>query len=250
MAVDDVDPEDDLPLDPPEGDDQEADEQDQPETDEQEGDAEEGEDDPQPDQAARQQTGDQRQPSRGERRHQVLSNELRERDRRIEELNRRLDTVLAGTQRPQGETSEQRAQRLALLTPEERITETLRESEGRHAREIHELRFATLDGNDRAAFEAKATVDPLYAKWKPRVETELAALRKQGQNVDREKLMYYLLGKNAVEARTAQGKQQRRAGQARINAQRTRPSNSGSDTAATRRDRNTSLERRLENQSI
>jgi hypothetical protein len=119
----------------------------------------------------------------------------------------------------------------------------------KHAREMQGLQFAVLDGNDRAAFEAKATVDPLFAKWKPRVETELAALRQNGQNVDREKLMFFLIGKNAVEGRSKEVGKQRKAAQLRVNGQRTRPSNSGSDTAANRT-RNTSLERRLENQSI
>ena len=193
----------------------------------------------------------ERQPSRGERRFQILTSELQEQRRRNDELNRRLDGILAGqtTRPPQGETPEAREQRLALLTPEERITQTLRESEVRHASEMRGLQFAVLDGNDRAAFEAKATVDPLFAKWKPRVETELATLRQQGQNVDREKLMYYLIGKNAVETRKEQGKRQRVEAGRRVNGQRTRPSNSGSDTQADRGRTNT-LERRLENQSI
>jgi hypothetical protein len=89
----------------------------------------------------------------------------------------------------------------------------------------------------------------LYAKWKSRVGEELGKLRQQGQNVDREKLMFYLIGQNAVAGRKQQAGQQRTAAARRVNQQRTRPSNSGSDTSTTRT-RNTSLERRLENQSI
>jgi hypothetical protein len=89
----------------------------------------------------------------------------------------------------------------------------------------------------------------LFAKWKPRVETELATLRSQNMNAPRESIMYYLLGKNAVEGRSKEVWKQKRAAAARVRAQGTRPSNSGSDTAANRT-RNTSLERRLENQSI
>ena len=196
-----------------------------------------------------QQAGE-RQPSRRDRRIETLTHELGESRRRSDELNRRLDAMLVGQRQPQGETPEQRAQRMALLSPEERIQETLRESEVRHAREMQGLQFAILDGNDRAALEAKATVDPLYSKWKPKVETELVALRQQGQNVDLEKLMFYLIGKSAVEARKQQGNGQRAVAQRRVAQQRTRAPNSGSDTQGTRRDRNSSLERRLENQSI
>jgi hypothetical protein len=250
MAGKDADPDDDLPLDPPESEQETEQEESEQETEaeEQETEPEEGE--------VEAQTGDQerqageRQPSRRDRRIETLTTEVSEARRRNDELNRRLDQLLAGARQPQGETPEQRAQRLALLTPEERIQETLRESEVKHAREMQTLQFSILDGNDRAAFEAKATVDPLYAKWKPKVETELSQLRQQGQNVDREKLMYYLIGKNAVEARKQQGNGQRAGAQRRLQQQRTRPANSGSDTSANRRDRGNSLERRLENQSI
>lgn len=247
MAVD-GDPEDDLPLDPPDEEVvEQADDEAEPEAEESEP---EGEDDAEPGTQGAQ-AGEQRQPSRRDTRIETLTNSVKEERQRRADLERRLDSLLAGQPRQsQGETPEQRTQRLALLTPEERITETLRESEVRHASEMRTLQFSILDGNDRAAFEAKATVDPLFAKWKPRVETELATLRQQGQNVDREKLMFFLIGKNAVEGRAKQVGKQRQAGKARVEAQRTRPSNSGSDTASNRRDRNTSVERRLENQSI
>jgi hypothetical protein len=251
MAGKDGDPEDDLELDPPvDAEAGQQDDQDQPDDTEQESDepAEvdqvdaSGEQDRQP---------DQERPSRGERRYQTLSNELKEARQRNEELNRRLDAVIAGQGRPQqGETPETRAQRLALLTPEERIQETLREDREQHRREMQSVQFVVQEGSDKAAFEAKATVDPLYEKWKPKVEAELSSLRAKGQNVEREKLMFYLIGANAVEARKQQAGRQRADARGRVTRQQTRPSNSGSDTTGTRRDRNTSLERRLENQSI
>jgi hypothetical protein len=240
MAVD-GDPDPDLELDPVDID-PEPDPEPEPDPD--------PEPDPEPEpEPGDPEPGEQRQPSRRDSRIETLTNSVKEERQRRVELERRLDGLVRQPQLPQGESPEQRAQRLALLTPEERITETLRESEARHAQELRGLQFSILDGNDRAAFEAKATVDPLFAKWKPRVETELATLRQQGQNVDREKLMFYLIGKNAVEGRSKEVGKQKRAAQVRVNAQRTRPSNSGSDTAANRT-RNTSLERRLENQSI
>lgn len=249
MAGDD--PDDDLPLDPPEEGEEGEEEQEeqQLEEGEQEPEPEEGEVEAQPGEQERQ--GDQRQPSRGERRFQTLSRELTEQRQRNDELNRRLDAVIAGQPRPQqGETPEARANRLALLTPEERIREELQVAQQGHARDMQAIQFTVRDTGDKAAFEAKATVDPLFAKWKPKVEAELTALRAQGQNVDREKLMFYLIGKNAVETRKQQSGQQRRDAGGRVRRQQTRPSNSGSDTAGNRRDRNSSLERRLEDQSI
>jgi hypothetical protein len=192
------------------------------------------------------------QPSRRDRRIETLTTSLAEERRLREETNRRLDALLAGQQNrpPAGETPEARAQRLALLTPEERITAELHEARRDFSQQMQVVQFQSQDNSDRAAYEAKATVDPLYAKWRPKVETELAELRRQNMNVSRERLMYYLIGKNAVEGRQAVKGQQRAEGRRRVEQQRTRPANSGSDVAGSRRDRNASLERRLENQSL
>lgn len=247
----DGDPEVDLDLDPPvdetEGEDhEEQDQQVEEQEDEPEGESTEeatGQD--------RQTGSEQRQQPRGNRQFGELRRGIRERDQQISDLNRRLDALIAGRTQPapQGETPEARAQRMALLTPEERIREELQVAQQGFAREQQQLRFTVLDGNDRAAFEAKATVDPLYQKWKPKVEAELQVLRQQGMNADREKIMFYLIGKSAVEGRLQTRGQQRAAGAQRVQRQTTRPSNSGSDVQA-RRDRNSSLERRLENQSL
>jgi hypothetical protein len=248
-AADDLD---DIPLDPqdnPDGD-PVADLEDEP------GDPADEPDepsDPSDADAAAAAPGQPQQPSRRDRRIETLTTSLAEERRHREELNRRLDALLSGqVQRPQpGESPETRAQRLALLTPEERMREDLQVATQGFAREMAATRFQTQDGNDRAAFEAKALVDPLFKKWAPRVETELQTLRQQNQNVEREKLMYYLIGKNAVENRSGAARQQRAAAQQRVRSQTTRPSNSGSDVAANRRsDRNASLERRLENQQL
>jgi hypothetical protein len=196
---------------------------------------------------------DQQQPSRRDRRIETLTTSLAEERRAREDLNRRLDLVLAGAQNrpPQGETPEARAQRLALLTPEERITAELNDAKQGFAREMFQTRFQLADANDRTAYQAKAMVDPLYKKWEPKVEAELVELRKQGQNVDREKLFYYLVGKTTVEGRQAAKPGQRVEAQRRVNSQRIRPGNSGSDVSANRRSGGgNSLERRLENQSL
>lgn len=253
MAEKDGEPDVDIELDPPvEGEESDVEQQDL-EAEEQDETPEGEQVDASGEQDDRGQQGEQRQQTRGESRQQRLANELRGARQREADLNRRLDTLIAGQRQPvlQGETPEARAQRLALLTPEERIREDLNAATSDFRRELQITRFQQADGNDRAAFEAKATVDPLYAKWKPKVEAELATLRQQNMNVDREKLMYYLIGKNAVEGRNATKGQQRHEAQRRVQRQQTRPGNSGSDVSADRRgNRNNSLERRLENQSL
>jgi hypothetical protein len=192
----------------------------------------------------------QQQPSRGERRFQSLTSELAKERQQREDLARRLDAALGQQRQPAQETPEARAQRHALMTPEERMREDLQISTATHQREMQVVRFQMQDTSDKTAFESKAAVDKRYAKWKPEVERELLALRQQGQNVDREKLMYYLIGKNAVENGQAQVTQQRSEARQRVQRQSVRPSNSGSDVQASRRDRSATLEKRLENQSL
>lgn len=245
-----------ISLDPPEGDDEQdverqdlqAEEQEtEPEGDEVDGEERQASDREQPE--GRQQEGER--PHRRDRRIETLTTQLAEEKRNREDLNRRLDAVLTNQHRPpQGETPEARAQRLALLTPEDRMTTEMHETRQAFHRDMAVMQFQTQDANDKSAFQAKATVDPLYKKWDSRVEAELAELRRQNMTAPRERIMYYLIGKNAVEGRGAVKFGQRREAQRRVERQTTRPTNSGSDVSAPRRERGNSLERRLENQPL
>jgi hypothetical protein len=178
--------------------------------------------------------------------------------RELEDLRQRVDQMMRQQNLPpQGETPQQREQRFALLSPEERIREEMRESEHRHTAQLQMMQFNMMDTSDKAAFDAKAAVDPFYRKWGPRVEAELAKMRnhpdpRQRSTAPRENLLYYLVGRAAIEARSGgANRQQKRAASARVEAQRTRPGNARSDQPASRRQQgNSSLERRLENVNI
>lgn len=234
----DLEPEPEVPADP--SDDEPA----EPEAQEPQQDAA-----PQDDQ---QQVQPERQPTRGENRFQTfrnenqrLSNELLDTRRRLDELTRRLEQP-----RPPTETPEQRAQRHALMSPQEVMAETLRDAEMRQAQREQMFQGQMLDAADRTAFQAKSAVDPLYAKWGPKVEGRLAELRARGTNVEREILLKYLIGEAALERRgSKEGRREVQQAQRRVQAQRTRPGNSGSDTQAQRRG-GQSLEARLENVQI
>lgn len=234
----------DLELDPPEDEqqDQEQDDEQQDQESEQESDADQQQDT----QAQDRQQQDDRQPSRAQRRIQAQQDRQAELERQNAELSRRIDDLIRSQARPQGETPEQRTQRLALLTPEERIREDLADAERRHGQQLAGLQFQVLDRSDKAAFEAKATIDPLYAKWAPKVEAELAAMRTKGQNVEREVLMDYLIGRNARENRQKVAGRQRMEAGRRVAAASTRPGSSRSDVQPQRR-QGSSLEKRLEN---
>jgi uncharacterized protein (DUF2147 family) len=193
-----------------------------------------------------------RQPSRRDTRIQTLTDEARQAKTELAETRRRLDELSRQmTQpRPSVESPEQRAARFALMTPQEQMTETLRESEQRIAAMVQQTQVQSYDAADRAAFQAKAAVDPLYAKWGPKVEGKLAELRAKGNNVERDVLLKFLIGEAALEKRgSKEGRQEVRQAKQRVANQRTRSTNSGSDTAPQRRQQST-VERRLEDVQI
>src|SRR5262245_2913424 len=79
----------------------------------------------------------ERQPSRGERRFQALSNEIRQRDEQINRLNQRLDNLLTQPQfRPAQETPEARQQRLAQMTPEDQMRYEIAETRQQTAQQF------------------------------------------------------------------------------------------------------------------
>jgi hypothetical protein len=137
------------------------------------------------------------------------------------------------------------------MSPQEIMDERLREAEQRFEARINQTTFMNAEMADRTAFQAKAAVDPIYEKWGPKVEALLAERAAKGQPpVEREVAIRWLLGDTMLKQRgSKEGKREVRDAQRRVNSQRTRPANPGSDTPPQRR-QGTSLERRLENQSI
>ena len=224
-------------------------------TDEQEPSREDSTDDrtdEQPVAAQEQVRPQERQPSRGESRFQRQQNENVRLNSELAETRRRLDELTSRVNQPPqpAETPEQRAARHALMTPEERMNETLRESQTRMERFARDMQFQTAESMDRAQFQAKCAVDPLYAKWAPKVEGKVAELRTKGQVVEREVALKFLIGEAALERRgSPQGKREVAQAKQRVQRATTRPMNSGGDTQAQRR-QTSSVEKRLENVQI
>ena len=78
------------------------------------------------------------------------------------------------------------------------------------------------------------------------VETELANLRRQGQNVDREALANYLIGKRARARGPKAVDKQRKTGERNIQRQSARPSAGRSDRGPEDRRSDDARRRRLE----
>lgn len=157
-------------------------------------------------------------PSRGERRFQALTRENRETRERAERLEREIQEIRqAGTQRTQQESEAVRAERLALMDPDERTNYLVAEVNQRTNGEIARLRFEMADREDRADFRALCSSDPVMAKLKDKVEETLAAERRAGRaGPNRETIATFLLGQMARErGAKAAGKQSAQAGRQR-----------------------------------
>lgn len=194
------------------------------------------------------------QPSRRDTRIQTLADEARQAKQELAETRRRLDDLSRQmTQpRPPSESPEQRAARFALMTPQEQMSETLRDSEQRTAALVQQVQLQTADATDRATFQSKYAAKPEFIqKWGPKVEALRAEALASGRGyIERDVALRHLIGGAAIERLLSkEAKQETRQAQRRVQAQRTRPANSGSDTASQRRQQQT-LERRLEDVQI
>lgn len=172
-------------------------------------------------------------PSRGNRAIGALRQQARETAQQLAETTRQLDELRRGVNQPRSpvESVQERANRLALLSPEDRIREEMREAFERNERNTQALATQLMDESDRNAFQARTQSDSLARKLAPEVERRLVAYRSSGNNIKRGVLFTYLVGEKALEQR---GKPNKQAA-ANRQRQQTRPARSGSDVRPDRR---------------
>ena len=186
-------------------------------------------------------------PSRAETRFQKLANEAKEAREESARVRRELDEFKASQrQQAQQESPDQVAQRLALMTPEERLEYKLDQAERRNSQTMANMQFQMQDAGDKSAFLALCASDATAARYTEKVEAELSRLRSQGQNVSREALFTYMLGKDIRSKSGAARAKQGKDGERRIARQKVAPGNSRGDRQPERRGEK-SLEERLAN---
>ena len=180
----------------------------------------------------------ERRPSRGEVRFQKLSQTAKQATedaalarREATELRERIARLEQPRQAaPQGPSAEQ----IALMTPDELINYRLGESDKRFQQTLGQIQWNTYEASDKVMLNALKATDPLAAKYADEVETRLAQMRQQGQNVDRERLLTYIIGEKARAGRSVAKQRQQAQGQQRIARQTVRPGAARSDTAGNR----------------
>jgi hypothetical protein len=184
--------------DEPEGDEPEGDEPegDEPEGDEPEGDEPEG-DEPEGDEPE----GDAQLQNRRESR---IARQARE-NRELREAKAKLEGELnAVRQRSEpkidpAEAQRQRAEKLALMDPAEKMAFEANEKVTQLQNETVKTQLMMADMMDKNAYGLLCTSDPVAKKYAGEVEAALAEMRKNGTQAPRETLLNYIIGKHARE---------------------------------------------------
>ena len=160
-----------------------------------------------------------RQVSRGERRFQRMSEDVREQRSRADKLERELADIRADRDRQQRETQQREPtkEEMALWTPEERMDYRMSRAERHFNNVLSQTQAQTQDVADKAAFDAKAEGNPRYKRYADEVERRLVDLRKQGQSAPREAILKFILGERLLSNNGGKSEQrQRQNGQRRI----------------------------------
>lgn len=150
-------------------------------------------------------------------------------------------------QRTQAPDPREEEARLAEMHPEDRAAYQLAQSHRSLEQKIELMKFENADRADKTAFEAKATVDPVYAKYARQVEERVMQLYRTGQVLPREVVLTYLVGESVM-ANKGKSKEQASAAKKNVDTQRAVPVAAKGDQAGTQKpdDRQARI-KRLEN---
>ena len=174
--------------------------------------------------------------SRGERRFQRLANETREANTRAERLERELQDIRAERQRQTVQTQEREpsAEEMSLWSTDQIVQYRLDKATGKFNQTLQQMQFQNQESADKTSFHSLCASDSRAKKYADEVETRLLELRRQGQNVQREVILKYLLGEKLLQQSAKATSQQRKQGEQRIARQRGSNPPPRSDTRAGR----------------
>ncbi len=170
------------------------------------------------------------QPSRAEARFQRLANETKAAREEAQAARREAEELRRQTwQQSSQVTAQQEQERLALMLPHEQTAYQLNKMQQQFQTERAQDRAATAALMDKTAYDAKATINPVYKKFQEEVETRFEQHQRQGAPVAREILLKLVLGERALEG--ARNPAPKRQAANRVAAQRV-SSGSGKGSAA------------------
>lgn len=150
--------------------------------------------------------------SRGEARFQRLANETKAAREEAAAARRDADDLRrAQWQRDQHISTQQEAERLALMTPEERADYKIAKFERDSTAREQRSRLETQVLIDKTSFDAKATINPVYARYQEEVETRFQALLREGKPTEREVILKFMLGERALRGANGAGAAKKQA---------------------------------------
>jgi hypothetical protein len=190
-------------------------------------------------------TGRPKQPKQAANLDIGRDDEARRERERAERAERELQELRQQRQESR-ETPEQEAARLALMLPEDRMEYRLNKATQGFQQTARALELRAADASDRASFTAQYAAKPSFAKYADRVEATLQTARQRGGNPDRETVLKYLLGEDAMKNMDKAKETQRRQGQQNIQRQTTRASSGRGDIQPQRRGALTDAQKRAQ----
>jgi hypothetical protein len=162
---------------------------------------------------------------RAETRIQKLANEAREaREAKIRAEAERDALLKFRPNTPAPDNSEAirlRNEKLSLMEPTERVAYLQGEELSQIKQQLLLSDLRSEDRADKAAFDARAVVDPRYARNKEDVEKELRDLRTKGINATREQVLAQVIGRKLLSEKPR--KAARTAAAARVDATKGKP---------------------------
>jgi hypothetical protein len=164
--------------------------------------------------------------TRGQSRHQALANKARDLEAELASLRREREAETQRQQREQFQRQEE--QRLAEMTPEERI-------EHRVNQRLAQVEFNGWNTNDQVAFQRAADRNPAVAALTEEVEAAFQAQLKAGKPTDRITIAKFLIGDKALSRAPRAKAAGKRATEAGRERQTAKPTSSRGDVAATGR---------------
>jgi len=133
---------------------------------------------------------------------QKRETELAATRKRAEEAEARANQLAAEHQRTEAQRQQaqqqDRERRRELMTPEERTAEDVTELRAQINFQRQMDAFYRGDAEDRATYQAKATVNKVYKRHEATVEAELKKARASGTNLSREQILRYVIGDEAL----------------------------------------------------
>ncbi len=192
--------------------------------------------------------------TRGENRHQALANERKQLQAEKEQLiaekaaaNAKIE--LMQQQRYQtdaGEATRKEQEALALMEPHERVSYNTTKELNALKNQMYHMQISSQDAQDKAVFQAKASIDPDYAKFADEIEQIHANQRARGISSSREDLLKWKIGEEIMKNKLENKNKKTATGEKRIRQVSSTPSSARSDTSGTSRTGGMSFEEKFE----